>query len=844
MKSLFISKKGYTLIELLVVIGILAVLAAIAIPSVAGLIQKSQATVDNKNAREMTNALERFASEYELYKEDLSMNHVDLSRMDAMQGRVYSVVKTTNRSDFSKFEIGETDENLAYDNFYINKKTNYPLTEIGARRVLTSYLKTKVANFTPLRSGYSFYYSPECGQVVCAKTGSTYEEIEAVAAVSGPYVSMSSSLVTRTSWSFEPNQIGVNQWINLTVNDGKDMMNFNFANVATETLTDYTYLRGFHQYNDTLEKELFYNGRDYHFAIDENTNDKYLNVLVFVFDKENNGTVYDHKLEIFDSQNPVDLEVVKDYCRIWAGNWDEYSSGEKAVQMDPNDIDGDIEQIFSNKPNPEHALTHDFLESGRYCTLYKTPVEVNKASFKYEVKSEDTIILFDFKQASSNTSDAHTFDEMVYRYYKTITNDGIDTLNMLFSQGYCDGNSGYFVGWGPGAYGYVREKTSAPPMYFYDSIPDNQIHDGRWELPDDEEDNPTPEEINWINYPNIELVETKTVGGTTIYTIQSADVHTKYQSPRVPLYTEYSGYSEFTSYHNKHYLFAESGLSNISTISTEISDFVNKNAIEYGRAYIYYCTDKPLTNERLSLFNDLCNGYYVDVCGSLPMCYLQLPEQVFNMNSPQTRPLSSWTTEQKQFINTAVNQGGLGYLNKNGVLSRVDLGKPRVQVGFEGSNLTLDEKFEVLYAIKNNLTGSNIYDGSNFYNGFHVVKEGNSINIEYINTLVSEAEIKNIISDIANSLSGYDKVYASYYADEYDDKFDDNCTGFVISHCYENGRFVSVAKGTVIYGSHHPSDSSSYSFTVIVGNPINPDEYSFNIDEIDHDALWDELMGG
>ena len=72
LRNVMSSKKGFTLIELLVVIGILAVLAAIAIPSVAGLIDRANASADKSNANEMTNALERFASEYELYCQDIA----------------------------------------------------------------------------------------------------------------------------------------------------------------------------------------------------------------------------------------------------------------------------------------------------------------------------------------------------------------------------------------------------------------------------------------------------------------------------------------------------------------------------------------------------------------------------------------------------------------------------------------------------------------------------------------------------------------------------------------------------------------------------------------------------
>ena len=105
------SKKGFTLIELLVVIGILAVLAAIAIPSVAGLIDRANVSADKTNANEMTNAMERFVSEYELYKQDIASGAIKDGdgdgvpyNMDAAQGRVYNVTKAITRADIEALE--------------------------------------------------------------------------------------------------------------------------------------------------------------------------------------------------------------------------------------------------------------------------------------------------------------------------------------------------------------------------------------------------------------------------------------------------------------------------------------------------------------------------------------------------------------------------------------------------------------------------------------------------------------------------------------------------------------------------------------------------------------------
>ena len=171
------SRKGFTLIELLVVIGILAVLAAIAIPSVAGLIDRANVSADKTNSNEMTNAIERFTSEYELYCQDIASGALDPNNLDSAQGRVKNVIGATTRAEISAIEVAQ-DATVADNVIAIYRDTKYPANAKTMQLVVQNYTKTSSSTFEPKQSDMHFWYSPDCGIVVVAEPNKTAAELD------------------------------------------------------------------------------------------------------------------------------------------------------------------------------------------------------------------------------------------------------------------------------------------------------------------------------------------------------------------------------------------------------------------------------------------------------------------------------------------------------------------------------------------------------------------------------------------------------------------------------------------------------------------------------------------
>ena len=230
------SRKGFTLIELLVVIGILAVLAAIAIPSVAGLIDRANVSADKTNANEMTNAVERFVSEYELYKQDIASGVLNTSDLDSAQGRVYNVTGITTRDQVTKFE------STGFKGKGINIDTKYPANEETLKAVIQNYTKTSSSTFEPKQSDCQFYYSPEVGGVIVGETGATISELN------GIYFAGSDDATA----DGDINWICLDSTVDNVATDTKDVSSTLDSNIQNIVIKTFTYNNTPYQFEDGM----------------------------------------------------------------------------------------------------------------------------------------------------------------------------------------------------------------------------------------------------------------------------------------------------------------------------------------------------------------------------------------------------------------------------------------------------------------------------------------------------------------------------------------------------------------------------------------------------------------
>lgn len=242
------SKKGFTLIELIIVVAILAVIAAIAIPSVAGLIDRANKSSDKTNAKEMTNAIERFVSEYQLAKQDIYAGMFIPGDMNSAQGRVHSSVGIQTINDIAALEK----DSYGFSTLAISRKTKYPINEKTVKQIILNYCKTSSSVFQPKQTDMAYYYSPELGVVIVAPIGSAKDKLMDIAIAEG-------------SQSIE-----YTEWINLTINANKEEAQWNSKVWATETPNEYIELQKIADTNPKPDVE--FDNNKHHSSTNGNTN--------------------------------------------------------------------------------------------------------------------------------------------------------------------------------------------------------------------------------------------------------------------------------------------------------------------------------------------------------------------------------------------------------------------------------------------------------------------------------------------------------------------------------------------------------------------------------------------
>jgi len=173
-------KRGFTLIELLIVVGIIAVLAAIAIPIVAGVIGKANSSKDATNAANMSEAIEQWALEYPLFYSDYkstgkikdTATHERVTNAMTHMGYIGNIEGSKLRGFAGTVIDGET---------YFPKGVDEMETTMRLMGLFQVYLKANNDIMIPAQSNKAFWYLTNSSIVICADNDATATELFSLA---------------------------------------------------------------------------------------------------------------------------------------------------------------------------------------------------------------------------------------------------------------------------------------------------------------------------------------------------------------------------------------------------------------------------------------------------------------------------------------------------------------------------------------------------------------------------------------------------------------------------------------------------------------------------------------
>ena len=141
-------------------------------------------STDTQNATEMTNAVTRWVSEYELYIAEVNSGTVDDD--DPVAGRVSNTITTvdadfdaTDREVVKLFEKGVDGTAESTTVGSIDYRTKYPTSEAMVKAVISNYTQIKGESFEPKQKTMSFFYCPSLGAVVFADSEATVADLNA-----------------------------------------------------------------------------------------------------------------------------------------------------------------------------------------------------------------------------------------------------------------------------------------------------------------------------------------------------------------------------------------------------------------------------------------------------------------------------------------------------------------------------------------------------------------------------------------------------------------------------------------------------------------------------------------